>query len=81
MTNATLKPPRAHRAALIALPWLFLTLFASMFLAFVWPRAADGHVVALIVSALMAIGFVCSSVAAVTFGRDVVLGRYPGTDA
>jgi hypothetical protein len=81
MTNATMKVPRSHRAALVAVPWLFLMLFAAMFTGLVWPRATDGHVVAMIVSAIMAIGFVCSSAAAITFSRDVIVGRYPSSGA
>ena len=37
-------------------------------------------IVAMIVSCLMVLGLICSSAAAVTFSRDVVLGRYPGSD-
>ena len=81
MTGPSATLPWTHRAALVAMPWLFLVLFASVFIALVWPRAADGHVVAMIVSVLMAIGLVCSSAAAITFGRDVILGRYPSPGA
>jgi hypothetical protein len=81
VTGAPAALPRVHRAALVALPWLFLAVFAWAFLALVWPRALDGHVIALLVSGVMALGFVCSSAAAVTFSRDVLLGRYPGSDA
>lgn len=62
----------------VLLPWLFLTVFTFMFATFLWPRVATGHPLAVILGVFVATVFVAAALAAVTFTRDVISGRYPG---
>jgi voltage-gated potassium channel Kch len=61
----------------IAVPWLFLALFAALYILLALPRVRDGHPVAICVGAFVALVFVVFFVAAITFSRDVVLDRWP----
>jgi hypothetical protein len=66
-----------QRLAVLALPWAFLALFALAYALLLWPRAADGHVLAIAVSLFLALVFVTNLLAAMTFSRDVLRGHLP----
>jgi hypothetical protein len=62
----------------VALPvsWLFLALFAILFLTFPSPRVPGGSGLAMLFAAIAVLPFVAFAIAAATFSRDVVSGRY-----
>jgi hypothetical protein len=68
---------RRRKVAVLTVPWLFLIAFAAIYFLVLWPQVVQGHVLAMIVSLLVLIGFMAFGVAAVTFSRDVVRGAYP----
>jgi hypothetical protein len=68
--------PRAKIGAL-AVPWAFLVAFAALYATFVLPRMSDGHLAAVCLGAFVALVFVAFFFAAITFSRDVLLGRWP----
>ena len=61
----------------VAVPWVFVALFALLYALFVLPRVRDGAVLAVCVGAFIALVFVIFLVAAITFSRDVLLNRWP----
>ena len=61
----------------IALPWVFLIVFASLYILLALPRVRDGHPLAICLGAFVALVFTVFFVAAITFSRDVVLNRWP----
>jgi hypothetical protein len=61
----------------LAVPWVFLCAFATLYALLLLPRMRDGAVVALCLGAFVALVFVSFAAAAVTFSRDVVSGRWP----
>ena len=67
----------SRRLAALLVPWVFLVVFAAIYLTFVWPKASAGGLVPLCFGALIGLVFVSFVVAAVTFSRDVLSGRYP----
>jgi hypothetical protein len=61
----------------VAVPWVFLVVFAALYLLLALPRVRDGHPLAICLGAFVALVFVVFFVAAITFSRDVVLDRWP----
>jgi voltage-gated potassium channel Kch len=61
----------------VAVPWVFLAVFAALYLWLAVPRLRDGHPLAICVGAFVGLAFIVFLVAAVTFSRDVVLNRWP----
>jgi hypothetical protein len=68
----------ARKAAAIAVPWVFLLLFATLYVTFALPRVREGHIAAVCLGAFVSLVFVVFFVAAITFSRDVLLDRWPG---
>ena len=66
-----------RKLAVLALPWVFLALLAVIYLRVLWPQVTGGHLLAACVGVIAGLVFVSFSVAAVTFSRDVLSGRYP----
>ena len=66
-----------QKLALLVLPWLFLIVFAYLYLTVLLPRALAGHLLSLCLGAFVAMVFVTFAVAALTFSRDVLSGKYP----
>jgi hypothetical protein len=58
-------------------PWVFLIVFATLYIVLALPRVRDGQALALCLGAFVALVFVVFFVAAITFSRDVVQGRWP----
>jgi hypothetical protein len=58
-------------------PWVFLIVFATLYIVLALPRVRDGQVLAVCLGAFVALVFVVFFVAAITFSRDVVQGRWP----
>jgi hypothetical protein len=67
----------SRRLAALLVPWVFLAVFAFISLTFVWPKVSAGGLVPLCFGVLVGLVFVSFVVAAVTFSRDVLSGRYP----
>jgi hypothetical protein len=67
-----------EKVSVVLVPWLFLFLFAALYVLFVLPRMYEGAWAALCLGAFVALVFVSFCVAAVTFSRDVLSGRWPG---
>jgi hypothetical protein len=65
------------KLAALLVPWAFLCVFAALYSTFLLPRMRDGHVAALCLGAFVALVFVSFFVAAITFSRDVLAGRWP----
>jgi voltage-gated potassium channel Kch len=61
----------------LAVPWLFLMVFATLYLLLAFPRVREGQPLAVCLGAFVALVFVVFLVAAVTFSRDVVRNRWP----
>jgi hypothetical protein len=61
----------------VAVPWVFLAVFASVYILLALPRVRDGHPLAICLGAFVAFVFVVFFVAAITFSRDVVLDHWP----
>ena len=65
------------KLAVLLLPWAFLVVFGFLYLRVLLPRAQEGHALAVCLGAFIALVFVSFLVAAVSFSRDVLAGRYP----
>jgi hypothetical protein len=65
---------RRQRASAICVPWTFVAVYAVVYATLLLPRAHDGFGV--VVSALVGVIWLVFAVAAVTFSRDVVTGRW-----
>jgi hypothetical protein len=66
-----------RRLAAVVVPWAFLAAFAAVYALIILPRMRDGAVVAICVGAFIALVFLTFFVAAITFSRDVLTGRWP----
>ena len=73
--STTVSP--ARKLVAIAVPWLFLVVFAALYLWLALPRVRDGHPLAICLGAFVGLVFVVFVVAAVTFSRDVLTSRWP----
>jgi hypothetical protein len=71
----TVSPTR--KLAAIAVPWMFLSAFATLYALLVIPRIREGQVLAVCVGVFITLVFVVFFVAAITFSRDVLLDRWP----
>jgi hypothetical protein len=67
----------SRRLAALLVPWVFLVVFALIYLNFVWPKLSAGGVVPVCFGLVVGLVFVSFVIAAVTFSRDVLSGRYP----
>jgi len=61
----------------LLVPWLFLAFFLFMYYRFLLPQLLEGHLVLRCVAAFVAVVVVSFTIAAITFSRDVITGRYP----
>jgi hypothetical protein len=66
-----------RKLAVLLLPWAFLALFAALYVTILWPQARGGHFLAMCVGLFAALVFISFAAAALTFSRDVLIGRYP----
>ncbi len=66
-----------RKVVAVAVPWVFLLLFAALYLLLALPRVLDGHPLAICLGAFVALVFVVFFVAAITFSRDVLSSRWP----
>ncbi len=71
----TVSPVR--KVVAIAVPWVFLAAFATVYVLLALPHLREGQFLALCLGAFIALAFVVFFVAAITFSRDVLLGRWP----
>lgn len=73
----TIGPTR--KVVAVAVPWAFLAAFATLYVLFALPRVRDGQLLAVILGTCIALVFVVFTVAAITFTRDVITNRWPGS--
>ena len=69
-----------QRAIALLVPWLFVVLLAGAYAILLWPRVIEGQVLGACFGVFLAIVLASFIVAAVTFSRDVVTGRWPAYD-
>jgi multisubunit Na+/H+ antiporter MnhG subunit len=67
-----------RRVALILMVWAFMVVFAAAYTMILWPRMVSGHVLAVFLGIFVTAALISFALAAVSFSRDVVSGRYPG---
>jgi hypothetical protein len=58
-------------------PWAFVCVFAAVWVAVLVPRALEGHAALACIMILAGLALASFVVAAVTFSRDVLNGRWP----
>ena len=68
-----------RRVAVLLVPWVFIALFAAAYLRIFWPWLTSGAPLQMCVGAFVSLAFLSFSLAAVSFSRDVVTGRYRPT--
>jgi hypothetical protein len=69
--------PIGRKLAALVVPWAFVCVFATLYVLVFLPRLRDAPWPALCLGAFVALVFVSFVVAAVTFSRDVLAGRWP----
>jgi hypothetical protein len=67
----------ARRVGALLVPWTFVVVFGGLYVWLLLPRVLEGHVLSVIVGVFVAFALAVSTLAAVTFSRDVVTGRWP----
>jgi hypothetical protein len=67
----------ARRVGALLVPWTFVVVFAGLYVWLLLPRVWEGHLLNVIVGVFVAFTLTVSTIAAVTFSRDVVTGRWP----
>jgi len=77
MAASASRPGTLRKIVAVAVPWVFLIVFAILYVTLALPRVRDGHPLAICLGAFVALVFVVFFVAAITFSRDVVLNRWP----
>ena len=65
------------RLGALLVPWVFLAVFAALYLLFIAPRLREGAWLAVCVGAFVALVFLSFFAAALSFSRDVLTGRWP----
>jgi hypothetical protein len=68
---------RGERFGVLLVPWTFIALFCGLYVELLLPRVREGHLLAVCVGVFTAFVLVVFVVAAVTFSRDVLTGRWP----
>jgi hypothetical protein len=66
-----------RRIGVLIAPWMFVGVFAGLWVGVLVPHASGGQTAWLVVSAVAGLALVSFVVAAVTFSRDVLVGRWP----
>jgi hypothetical protein len=67
----------SSRLAALLVPWTFVLAFGVLYVWLLLPRVQEGHLLAVCVGVFAAFAFIVSVVAAVTFSRDILTGRWP----
>jgi predicted anti-sigma-YlaC factor YlaD len=66
----------------VLVPWTFVIILSGAYSFALWPRVAEGQLLGACLGVFLAIVLVSFIVAAVTFSRDVLSGRWtPPTSA
>jgi hypothetical protein len=66
-----------QRIGLLVAPWMFVCVFAGVWLGVLVPHASGGQTAWICVSFAAGLALVSFVVAAATFSRDVLMGRWP----
>jgi hypothetical protein len=67
----------AGRLGALLVPWTFVLIFGVLYVWLLLPRVWEGHLLAVCVGVFAAFAFLASTVAAVTFSRDILTRRWP----
>jgi len=67
----------ARKVVAVAVPWVFLVVFAVVYALLALPRVMQGDAAAICIGAFIALVFVVFFVAAITFSRDILTNRWP----
>jgi hypothetical protein len=65
------------RLGALLVPWTFVVVFGGLYVWLLLPRLLEGHLLGVCVGVFVAFTLVVSTVAAVTFSRDILTGRWP----
>jgi hypothetical protein len=68
---------RRQQVAVLVAPWTFVAVFSSIWLGVLVPRALAGPPIVFLIGVLAGCVLVTFWMAAVTFSRDVLGGRWP----
>lgn len=77
----TVQLSAAQRLGVVLVPWVFVLAFSAVWCLLLLPRAFEGHAALICVCLFAGLALACFVVAAVTFSRDVLTGRWPSGDA
>jgi len=67
----------AGRLGALLVPWTFVLVFGGLYAGLLLPRVWQGHLLTTCIGVLVAFTLAVSVVAAVSFSRDVLTGRWP----
>jgi hypothetical protein len=73
--TAPLRP--AGRLAALLVPWTFVLVFSALYVWLLLPRVLEGHLLGVFVGVFVAFTLAVSTLAALTFSRDILTGRWP----
>jgi hypothetical protein len=72
---------RGQRIRVLIAPWAFVALFAVVWVGILVPRALGGQAALICISVLAGLALLSFVIAAVSFSRDVLAGRWPDDHA
>jgi hypothetical protein len=67
----------ARRLGVVLVPWSFVVCLGALYAGLLVPRLMAGHWLAVVLAVLGAVIVSVFVVAAITFSRDVLVGRWP----
>jgi len=67
----------SRRLAALLVPWTFVLAFGGLYSWLLLPRLLEGHLLGVCVGVFVAFTLAVSTLAALTFSRDVLTGRWP----
>ncbi len=65
------------RLSALLVPWAFVVVFAALYVWLLLPRVLEGHLLTVCVGVFSAYVFTVFTLAAITFSRDILTGRWP----
>ena len=66
-----------RRLEAVLVPWTFVAVFGVLYVWLLLPRVWEGHLLTVCVGIFSAYIFTVFTVAAITFSRDILTGRWP----
>ena len=65
------------RLGALLVPWTFVVVFGVLYVWLLLPRVLEGHLLTVCVGIFSACVFTVFTLAAITFSRDILSGRWP----